>query len=176
MPRCRNRLQFQISPAACILAAMLVLILPLRWILAALGAAAVHELSHFAAVKLCGGNIQSFYIGKRGALMRAGAMPRWKTLICVLAGPIGSLLLLLLLQWIPRIAFCGLVHAAYNLVPLYPLDGGRILHCLFGEKTCTVIESIFLGVIFVLAVYLSVFLRLGLFPLVVVFVLWKNRP
>lgn len=169
-------LKFRISPAACILAAMLVLVLPMRWILAAMSAALVHELSHIAAVKLCGGNIQDFYIGSRGALIRAEAMSRWKTLICVLAGPVGSLLLLPLLQWIPRIAFCGLVHAAYNLVPLYPLDGGRALHCLFNDKACKVIESIFLGGIFAAAVYLSVFLRLGLFPLAVAFVLWKNRP
>ena len=58
-------------------------------------------------------------------------------LLCALAGPFGSLLLALLLRHVPELAICGLIQGVYNLLPLYPLDGGRALRCLFsfaGEK------------------------------------------
>ena len=66
--------------------------------------------------------------------MHADGMSTTKTLICVLAGPIGSLLLLLYIRWIPRIAFCALVQTIYNLLPIYPLDGGRAIRCLLDMK------------------------------------------
>ncbi len=176
MPKCRSRLRLGISPAACVLAAMMILVLPLRWIAAAMLAALIHELSHFAAVKLCGGNVQSLNIGKRGAVMCADTLSRPETIICVLAGPLGSLSLLLFLRRFPRIAFCGLVQGTYNLLPLYPLDGGRALRCLLSQNVCDIIANVLIGVMFVVAVYLSVFLRLGVFPLLLVFMLWKNRP
>ena len=119
-----------ISPLACIFAALTILLLPLRWIFAAFLAAAVHELFHILAVYLCGGRLRNFAIGDRGAVIYTDGMTTGKTLICVLAGPLGSLLLALFIRWIPRIAFCALFQAAYNLLPIYPLDGGRIVRCI----------------------------------------------
>lgn len=176
MPRYSSSPHFEISPSACVLVAMLLLILPLRWIGAVILAAAFHEFAHITAVYLCGSSIQRFYVGNRGAVLHTELLPRWKELICVIAGPVGSLLLLLLLRWMPRVAFCGLVHAAYNLVPIYPLDGGRILQCLFSERVCSIVHAVFLAVIFAIAIYLSLFLRVGLFPIILAVALSKNRP
>ena len=122
--------RFTISPSACIFAAITILLLPLRWIFAAFLAAAVHELFHILAVYLCGGKVYDLSIGDRGAVMHTDGMSTCKTLICVLAGPLGSLLLVLFIRWIPRIAFCALFQAAYNLLPIYPLDGGRVARCI----------------------------------------------
>ena len=49
-------------------------------------------------------------------------------LLCALAGPVGSLLLALLP--FPMLALCGLCQGLFNLLPIMPLDGGRVLGCI----------------------------------------------
>jgi len=175
MHRCRTNIRFTISPSACLLAAMMLLLLPLRWIISALIAAVFHEFCHALAVYLCGGRIEAMTVGDRGAVMLADTLHAGKELICILAGPVGSLLLVLFMRWIPRIAFCALVHTAYNLLPIYPLDGGRALRCILPDKFCCIIQTVFLAVIWVFAIYLSVFRYLGAFPMIIAFVLWKSK-
>ncbi len=170
-----SSLRFSISPSACVLGAMLLLILPLRWIFAAIFAASFHEFSHALAVYLCGGKIEEFSVGNRGAVMRSNSLSAGKTLICVLAGPVGSLLLVLFMRWIPRIAFCALVHTTYNLLPIYPLDGGRALRCILPDRLCCVIQAVFLSVIWAVAIYLAIFRHFGLFPLIFAFALWQTK-
>ena len=123
-------------------AAILLLLLPLRWILAGAAAALVHELGHSLAVRLLGGHVVSGQISFRGAKLTAEPMEPEKELISVLAGPAASLLLLSLHRITPRIAICGFVQGCFNLLPVYPLDGGKALRCLksmvisrFGRKT-----------------------------------------
>lgn len=110
--------------------ALLLLLLPLPWVLAALLAAAFHEGCHLAALYLCGGALQGFRAGVRGMTMTVGGMDYRQELLCAAAGPLGSLFLLLLHRSFPEIALCGAVQGLYNLLPLYPYDGGRILRCL----------------------------------------------
>lgn len=117
----------EITPGACILGALTVLVLPLRWVLGALTAAAVHELWHWGAVRLCGGDVYCLRIGAAGAVMETGPMSRSRELLCAAAGPLGSLSLLLVIRVLPVTALCGLIQGLFNLLPLYPLDGGRIL-------------------------------------------------
>ena len=178
MRRSHTNFRFAISPSACILAAMMLLLLPLRWIICALIAAVFHEICHALAVYFCGGKIEELSVGDRGAVMRADALHPVKKLICVLAGPIGGLLLVLLVRWIPRIAFCALVQSAYNLLPIYPLDGGRALRCILPDRHCRVIQVVFLSAIWAFAVYLTVIQQLGIVPLIVALVLTqtKNSP
>ena len=49
---------------------------------------------------------------------------------CTICGPLGSFLLFISIRYFPRLALCGLIHGLYNLMPIYPLDGGRIVKCL----------------------------------------------
>ena len=109
----------------------MILLLPLRWIICAFLAAAFHEYCHLLAVKLCGGRVEALSVGNRGAVLYADDMPVQKALICTLAGPMGSLFLVLFIRWIPRIALCALVQGIYNLIPIYPLDGGRAIRCIW---------------------------------------------
>lgn len=113
-----------------IFAAALLLIIPIRWILAAFLAALVHELGHYLAVRLLGGEVAGGEMTWRGARMEVFPMSPGRELVCILAGPAASLLLLCLARIFPRVAICGLIQGCYNLLPIAPLDGGRALHCL----------------------------------------------
>ena len=62
--------------------------------------------------------------------MDAAPLPVGAELVCVLAGPAASLLLLLLVRPFPRLALCGFVQGVYNLLPLGRLDGARAVACL----------------------------------------------
>lgn len=120
-----------ISGQAYLLWALLLLTLPLNWLMAALLAACWHEFCHGLAVVLCGGKILGLHLGWHGAKMETSPLCRRHTLLCSLAGPAGSLLLLIFAPWFPRLALCGLGQGAFNLLPVYPLDGGRAMVSLF---------------------------------------------
>lgn len=170
----RNRTPVSISAGAFLLGALLLLILPLKWLLAAVCAAFIHELCHLAAMKLTGSQVHEICIGRGGAAIKIGPMDSGRELICALSGPIGGLLLLLFARWIPRIAICAGIQSVYNLLPIYPLDGGRALRCAAamhlrpetGERLCDVAEKLCKAALVGLAFYASFALRLGFLPVV----------
>ena len=57
-------------------------------------------------------------------------MSRGAELLSALAGPAGGFMLFALHPVLPRLATAGLVQSVYNLLPVYPLDGGRIFRCI----------------------------------------------
>lgn len=114
----------------CFLAAILLLMLPLRWVAAYFLAAIFHEMGHYLAVRLLGGEISCLEFSLRGAKMHASALPAGKQLVCLLAGPGASLSMLMFARVYPQLALCGLVQGVYNLLPLGKLDGGRALSCI----------------------------------------------
>lgn len=124
--------------------ALLLLTIPIRWILAAFIAALLHELGHYLAVRLFGGTLVQISVSARGAKMEVSPMSPGRQLLSTLAGPMVSLGLMTLARIFPRIAICGLLQGAYNLLPLPWLDGGRAIGCMkvlaarylqTGEKT-----------------------------------------
>ena len=115
----QKRIEFDIRPGACIGAAVLLLLLPLRWVLAAALAAAVHELWHYFAIHLCGGRIYRIRIGAGKAVMETEPLQRSREMICAAAGPLGSFSLVLFARFIPVTAICGLVHGLFNLLPIF---------------------------------------------------------
>ena len=167
------KLRFEYSPGVCILLAVLCLTVPSDWIAAAFFAALVHEVCHILAVFLTGGRIESMMISERGAVMDAAPMTSGRELICILAGPAGSLGLMAFCRYFPKTALCGLVQGAYNLLPIYPLDGGQAVSCILdmiclplkSEKWCGRISagSVFMAVI--VLVFCGFRWNLGLFPL-----------
>lgn len=162
-----------LTPSACFILGLMLLVLPLQWILAAVFAAAFHELCHWAAVYLCGGRMLEFHAGAAGAVMETGDLTLGQELFCALAGPLGALFLLLVAGIFPRIAVCAVFQSAYNLLPLYPLDGGRAVRCatqmLFhgegADKVCTAIETGCMMLCVCVGVYGTVWLKLGNMPL-----------
>ena len=120
----------EVTAGFCILWAFLLLVLPLHLLLAAMGAALFHELCHGLAIYATGGKITRLTVGAGGMVMETTPMPPGKELLCALTGPVGSFLLASLYFRIPMIAVCGMVQGCFNILPLYPLDGGRALKCL----------------------------------------------
>ena len=154
------RRRLEITPGFCILWALLLLMLPLRLILAAGAAALLHECCHALVIRLTGGAVTGITIGAGGTVMETTPMKSGQELVCALAGPLGSFLLVLLYQIFPLLALCALVQGCFNLLPLYPLDGGRALACLLPSKCMKAIEIVTLLALLALAVGL----RMGIGP------------
>lgn len=172
VPASSTMRKLSIDPFAYILFALLLLSLPFRWVLAAITAAAIHELFHISAVFLLGGSLQHMEVGVRCASIHSGPMSPLHSVICSAAGPVGSLLLLILFRPFPRIAICGFIQGFFNLLPLFPLDGGRMVLCIlnmiFSEKHAFhlyhILEIITLFLLSILCMWLSFSLKVGITP------------
>lgn len=135
----------------------------------------VHELGHVVMILLLKESIRKIRIGLRGAVIETAQMEGWKECLCALAGPIGSFSLLLFVKCFPRAACCGLIQGCYNLLPMYPLDGGRIVLCVLKamypvQKAEAISRSIlYMTVILILCIGLwSCFvLKMGVLPVAV---------
>lgn len=173
---------FSISFAACVVAAFFVLIVPLRWIVAAVFAGLIHELCHYWMIRLCGGIVDRITIDWDGITMDTSALSPGKEFLCTFAGPAGELCLMLAFRHLPRTAVCALFHAAYNLLPVYPLDGGRILKCVLeillpkqaAEKTADVISTAITWLLILFGIAAAIWMNLGIMPVIFAFILWKK--
>ena len=165
--------KYQITPLACLAAALMLLLLPLRWLSAAFFAACFHEGCHYVALRLCKSRPGKIAVGATGITMQIGDLSCGQELFCALAGPLGSICLIFLGKAFPRLAICGVAQGLYNLLPIYPLDGGRILHCgarlcfspIQAQRICIGVRYLcFLGICF-FGLYATFVLGLGPLPL-----------
>lgn len=140
----------KIDISAYFILALMVLTIPLDWVASVLFAASIHELCHCGAVFMMNGHISSITIRGDGAALEAYIPGNGSEMLCAAAGPVGSFLLLIFCHKVPKLAICGLIQGLANLMPVYPLDGARIMRCgleLAGfsdaEKILTYIRRIF---------------------------------
>jgi len=155
-----------------------VLLLPAKVWLAALFAASVHELFHLAALWLLGGQVIQLRLGICGAKIVTLPMSRGREVLCALAGPVGSFTLLALASHYPLAALFGFMQGAYNLLPIYPLDGGRIFRGIFSEAFCAAAETFSLVILWGLGFWLLNVCNtafFALFPAVTTTVLMLRR-
>ena len=103
-----------------------VLLLPLRVLLGIVLAAAVHELGHLTAMYFLGVPVLGINLHPGGARIEAGPMEPGEEVICALAGPVAGAMTIFAWKWFPELAVVGLVQTVFNLIPVYPLDGGRV--------------------------------------------------
>ena len=166
--------RLQIDAGAYLWLALGLLVLPVKWLAAGIVAAGIHEFAHWTAAKMLGVRIQKIFIGSWGCRMETEEMPYLKEILCALAGPVGSLLLLLTVNWFPRLAICGGVQGLFNLLPIYPMDGGRVLRGLLcilaGEdwagRICRIVEIGVSALILAGAAILSLRYKCGMIPLI----------
>ncbi len=123
--------KISISGIVFLILAAASLVLPMRWLMAAVLAAGVHELCHVLAISLLHGEIEGIKIHPFGVVMMLHPMEPGKEIVCALAGPLGGAALLLFLRVYPELALCACIHSVYNMLPLPGLDGARIISGLF---------------------------------------------
>lgn len=104
-----------------------------------LGSAALHECGHLLALFIAGGQLRCLRVGVLGAVMETDSrrLGYRQELLVVMAGPMVNLLLAagaaVLLKANEQVSlFVGinLVLGLYNLLPIFPLDGGQALYLL----------------------------------------------
>ncbi|HVR42264.1 MAG TPA: M50 family metallopeptidase [Thermoanaerobaculia bacterium] len=140
----------------------------LLWIPILLISVLFHELGHAALIALFGFGRSTIVLGGFGGVTinRRQTTP-WKEIVISLAGPTFSLLLaiLLIVAWrsvpflrgdpmlaamIPLMVLANQVWAVFNLVPIYPLDGGQALQNLarfFTRERTAAFLSIWISIV-----------------------------
>ena len=125
-----------VRPSALLTPALFLLLTDTPILLAALlPAALLHELAHYAVLRLCGVRTARFTLTGLGASLYVPELHRRSygaELLSAAAGPLMNLLLWVLLSLSGRVEltlFAGaqMVLGVLNLLPVRPMDGGRIL-------------------------------------------------
>lgn len=119
----------------------------------------IHEAGHLIAMKAFGSRASELRWELGGLCIRYAAVPGTSAqLITALAGPAAGLIYVLpashfgadgeLSAWI------SLLLSAYNLLPVLPLDGGRVIEALFGEDCAARVSGIAAAAVTAAGVYL----------------------
>ena len=154
-----------------------------KWLFSWIIAVTIHELSHYLILKLCRVQIYAISITSSGAIIETEPMPVYKEIISALAGPLGGLCVLSLARYFPVVAICAFFQSIFNLLPIYPLDGGRALHCCFlkmlGEERGSVsfirFQKYFTFFIVLLSIIASCITKLPILTALVVTLLLKHK-
>jgi len=106
----------------------------------------VHEFSHHFMAKKLGYNLNKFYLMPYGVCLnyQENIFSGNDEFLIAIAGPLSNLLIcvLCLAMWwlfpetyyfLDYFCFSNLILGAFNLLPCFPLDGGRILVCVLSK-------------------------------------------
>lgn len=98
-----------------------------------------HELWHIIVVHLLGGGTRSLTLNGYGISLKTDQLSYRQEAIVALAGPLSSLFaffafavtahFFIFTENTVFLTFSNLAVFAVNILPIYPLDGGRALHC-----------------------------------------------
>ena len=171
-----------IDSSVYIITALLVFIVPLQWFSAAMIAALIHEIAHIIFIYVFGGKISQITISVGRTKIYAYIPSLAAELICALAGPVASITTLCFAKIFPRFTLCALIQGLFNLIPVYPLDGGRALYCFLRmcipDKADTISSGISTAVLFIFilfSLYGLFFLSTGPIPFIVFLLLLYGR-
>jgi len=114
----------------------------------AISALAAHELAHVFAVNYLGGHVEKVGVLPLGFSARFRKLERllaWERYIIYAAGSIANAIVAAWtfsvsrmsyfgIPWLEQLAFFNLVICIFNLMPVLPLDGGRVLHQFLANR------------------------------------------
>ena len=162
----------QVSASAFLLLSAALLLLPLRWVFGWVLAVTLHETGHYIALRICKIPIYGLRLSPFGITMHTGDLQEGETVFCALVGPVFALVFTAFSRYLPCTAVCILLQSLFNLLPIYPLDGGRalrvILNKLFPVRWVAWVEAAVLTVIAVLLFYFLTLLRFGIVPRLII--------
>lgn len=176
-------------PFLCLIALMYMLDFRSAF-LPTLFAVLIHELSHIAAIKLCGGTVDEIDIrafGIRANVPELRFMSYKKEIIIAAAGPCAGILTamgaaatadMFNINSLDYFIGVNIVITAINLIPVYPLDGGRIvlsLALMLLPMRCAYVISYILAIFSIaalLALCALLAIRQALNPSLVIFALY----
>jgi len=139
----------------------------------------IHELGHFMAMKYYHyADVKMFFIPLLGALVSGNKqkISRRQSAIITLAGPVPGIVLAMVLvvagiktgnTWMIRAANISIFINVFNLLPLTPLDGGRLIDTLYftsREKLHSIFSVVSIIGLCCVAIYLETWMLL-LIPL-----------
>lgn len=142
----KRRTKLEVSPAAAVLLALLYFFDTLGITAAALPAAVVHELGHYAALRLCGGRLTKIRIGVFGAEMEyEGLLRNAGAVLCSAAGPLAGAVYAVCActaggRFLRMSGTVSFLLSAFNLLPVLPLDGGRMTEVILGSPAALCIS------------------------------------
>lgn len=111
----------------------------------------LHELGHLIVLAICGGRADILTFSFYGlALKYSSQLSRLKEFFVLLAGPLVNLILYIIIR-----DDINLVLFAINILPIYPLDGGRMLR-LFSYRISVIISKMLLVLIVILSIWLII--------------------
>lgn len=126
--------RFSVSPGALFAGAVLLYLGPSPVQAACLTAAALHESGHLLTCLALGISVQSLRLTVLGAVLEAEARcsSGWEEVLVALAGPLVNLCTLpfALRAGARLLAGASVLLGVFNLLPVSPLDGSRVLHGL----------------------------------------------
>ena len=129
-------LGLNVSPGFVLLASFLYFCGGWAAVAALFTAALAHELGHLSAIALSGAEVRRVRFGASGAVIDLdGQLTFRQEMAIAAAGPVAGILF----AWIcfladtPYYCYVGLISllaSVFNLLPVYPLDGGRLAFLL----------------------------------------------
>ena len=140
--------RWNVSAGAVLLFALLYFFDDAGWVAALVPAVLAHELGHAAVLRLCRARLRRISVGVFGIEMEyAGVLSGMETLLALAAGPAAGLIYAVTAcstgtaygSLSGALSFC---LSVLNLLPALPLDGGRIVAELAGERVATVFSRV----------------------------------
>ena len=136
--------KYRISPLTLMLMAAFIVIDGSWFALYAVLCALWHQSFHIIALKILGGSTRSVTVSQYGIGLKTTQLSYKHEAAVALAGPLASLAAFVFFAALARffifsevtvfLTISNLAVFAVNVLPVYPLDGGRAMHCFFCMK------------------------------------------
>lgn len=184
--------KFFIHPIFLVIAAIVVYFGNAFLFLSYLLVVVLHELAHYFVAKSLGYKLNNICLMPYGAQLnlQSSILKTKDEILIAIAGPLFNLILFLLflaLWWLfPVIyvyteyfVYANFITAVFNLLPLVPLDGSRIVLALFGIKNnrdkgykvlsmINCVVAIFLVVLFIISAFYNINFTFGVIAIFLV--------